>query len=253
MATFTNDAHARKRSQVIQVVINPLHVNKHIVVDQLFRVSRIVHKNHVTRIGGNEQMTISVSRTLVQTPTYAGRSRASHVFLRFGKEEFAEVNHRHHFRTLISRHILIRLNLHDARATEHEDGLGVGIVGTTVGTFKGVDQDFRSNRRNDRFTNFPTNSRLVFASHRGPGRIGKPTEIGIRRARLTLFRRTGRIATARFASTTRIIGIGKVSVSIAIPNHGRQLVILTAVRRFRTKGHLVTVRRKVAHSRVCFG
>ena len=122
-----------------------------------------------------------------------------------------------------------------------------------MGTFKGVNQDFRSNRRYDRFTNFPTNSRLVFASHRGPSRIGKPTEIGIRRARLTLFRSTGRIATARFASTTRIIGIGKVSVSIAIPNHGRQLVILTAVRRFRTKGHLVTVRRKVAHSRVRFG
>ena len=121
-----------------------------------------------------------------------------------------------------------------------------------MGAFKGVNQDFRSHRRNDRFSNFPTNVRLVFASYLSPSRIGKHAEIGIRRTRLTASRITGCITIARFASTTRIIGIGKEGGSIAIPNHGRQLVILTAVRRFRTKGHLVTVRRKVTHRRVDF-
>ena len=59
-----------QRSQVIQEVVYPLHVDQNIVVNKSGRVRRIVHKNNVTRIAGDKQVTVFIYRSLVQTPTH---------------------------------------------------------------------------------------------------------------------------------------------------------------------------------------
>ena len=59
-------------SQVIQEVIYPLHVGKHIVIDKPVRVGRIVYENHMPRIASHEQVSMTIYSTLVQAPTHRG-------------------------------------------------------------------------------------------------------------------------------------------------------------------------------------
>ena len=66
-----------QRGQVVQEVINPLHVHKHVVVDSAVHIGGIVNKDHVTGVAGHKQVPVSVHRTLVQTPTYRGGSAIS--------------------------------------------------------------------------------------------------------------------------------------------------------------------------------
>ena len=193
-------------------------MNQHVVVNHLLRVCRIVHKDHMTRIRRHKKVTIAIGGSLVQTPAHTRSSRARQVFISFFEEICTQIN----FSNLLRRDFTVfirRLDLHNLGTTEHENGLGIRIVGAAMCTFQGVNQRFRSDFSNDLFANFTTNLGLVFSSHRRPSRIGKYTEIGLFIFLASSFCRTRPGTTARFATTTQIIRIRKEGRTFAIPNH----------------------------------
>ena len=224
-------------------------MNQNVIVDLLFRVGRKVHKDHVTGIRCDKKVAVAISRTLVQTPTHARSSRTCQVGIGFFEEVIAQVNNSKDFCTNLA--ILIRrLDLHDSRATEHEDGLGISIVGTTMSTFQGVDQGLRTHLGNDLATNLTANLGLVFSSHRRPSRVGKYTEIGLFVFLATSFGRACPGTIIRFATTTIIVGIGEEGRTFAVPNHGSQLLFAMAIRFPGFKFHLVALVCKVLDTRI---
>ena len=255
VTAFTNHAHTRKRSQVVKVVVNPLHVNQDVVVNQLLGVCGIIHKNHVTRIGCHKKVTVTIRGTLVQTPAHATGSRAAQIRLRFFKEIFTKVNRCNDFRLDFAT-FAIRLDLHNARTAEHKDRLGISIVGATMSTFQGVNQNLGTDRSNDLITNVTAISTAVRIGHSHPSRIGKHAEIRILEVILILafLFRTGPISAARFAAATEIVRTRKEGRTIAVPNHGCQFLVFFRgmLRSLGSQFNLITSRCKVVVLRIGF-
>ena len=90
VTAFTNHTHPRKRSKVIKIRVNILHMNQHVVVNQLVRIRSKVHKDHVPRIRRHKKVAQAICRTLVQAPTHPGTtilgSRLRHIRKCFKEE-----------------------------------------------------------------------------------------------------------------------------------------------------------------------
>ena len=236
VTAFADHAHARERSQVIQILVDVLHVNQHVIVNQLSRISGKVHKDHVSRIGRHKKMSVAVRCPLIQAPTHRAAipsSRFRHIRIGFHKEILTQVNRRNHF----GGHILsfdMGLNLYNAGATEYEDRLGVGIVSTTVSTFQAVDQDLGSDRFNHLLANLSAHFILVGSSYFNPSRIGKHAEISflafILAFRIRTFAVIFFIVVVLFATAALVVRIGKEGSAFAVPNNGRQLVVTASLK-----------------------
>ena len=193
---------------------------KHVVVDVLARVRRVVHEHEVARIARHKQVPHAVDRTLVKTPAHIASvigSRKRQVIKIFLEEVLTQVNERDYLGLHLAT-FLVRLNLHDTRTTEHENRFGIRVVRTAVCTLKGVNQNRRPELGYHGVTGIATNGILVRICHLGPGRIGNVTEIGSRPIRFLLVVATGvsRVG-IRLAATAQIVGIRKEGIAVLIP------------------------------------
>ena len=203
-------------------------MHKHVVIDILVRVRRIVHEHEVARIACHEQVAHAVNGTLVQTPTHVVvRSRARKGRIGFIEEIFTQVDKGNNLRL----HLMvldIRLDLHDTGTAKDKDGLRIRVIRTTVSTFQGVNQDGHAHLRDG---GIPNRGAVRVAVRCIPdvhlGRIGDITEIGFRssrffiafRADLEVVADAARVALDRlFATTALIAGPRKEGVAFFVPD-----------------------------------
>ena len=228
-------------------------MHKHVVVNSLVRVRRVVHKHEVARIARHKQVSHAVDRTLVQTPTHIAAvigSRKCQMIKIFLEEILAHVNEGDHLGLHLSTG-LIRLNLHDTRTAEHENRLGIRVVSTAVRTFERVNQDGRTQLGNHGIANFAPDGRLVCAGHLGPGCIGDVAEIGARPAffLVSFVTRSSRVGIC-LATTTVVVGIREERITVLVPNKRGKRVVFHSIRTFGDKMNVIAVIREILGVRI---
>ena len=219
-------------------------MHKHVVVNILGGVRRIVHKYKVTRIAGHEQVTHAVDGTLVESPAHARSSRLRQVRLGFHKEVVTEVNIGDNARLHLGV-LNIGLDLHNASATEHENRLGIRVIRAAMRTFQGVNQYSRSEFGDDRIANRAPIGSLVLRSHLHLGRIVDVAEVGSGPFLHPIGIGTDVSSTTFLATTTVVIGIREERISVLVPNERCQLVRTQPVPCLRLEFDLVALVRKI--------
>ena len=219
-------------------------MHEHVVVDFLVRVRRVVHEHKVARIACHKKVAHAVDGTLVQAPAHIGGSRLGQVRLGFHEEVVTQVDERDDFRLHLAA-LLVGPDLHDARTAEHEDGPGIRVVRTAMRTFKGVNQDCRTELGNNGVADFAADRVLIGIGHLGPGRIGDVAEVGAGPTiTLGLFGAGGAPGIG-LAAATKVVGIREERIAVLVPDKRSEFLLLQAVRSLGDEFHPVALVREV--------
>ena len=224
-------------------------MHKHVVINILVGIRRVVHKNKVPCIARHKQVAHPVHGTLVKSPAHARSSRLGQVRLGFNEEIVTEVNIGDNT-CLHSVVFYIRLDLHDSRTAEHEYRPGIRVVRAAMRTFQGVNQDHRLELGDDRITNPAPIGSLVLRSHLHLGRIVDITEIGASPFLHPIGIATGVRSITSLATTTIVIGIREKRIAVLVPNERGQFIRTQPVSSLRFEIDLVPLVCKILIRRI---
>ena len=133
------------RSEVIQIVINPLNMQEDVVIDQLVRVRCVIEENQMPGIRSDKDMPLVVGCPLVQKPAdFIGS--ANRIALGFGpvrrkaschlvivKQILSQIDVRNHLARF-------RVYLHNVGIAEQENRIRIFVKARSVRAFQRIDQ-----------------------------------------------------------------------------------------------------------------